>query len=271
MRRAIGGVTAAALVSLLVVAAAPAAGAVDEPVTQWNIQGGCAGGGNCGGPLPVNTLVYLVTGANPRPWAITLNEVCFENQYLSLQSQLSQLGYLGLFTPTNNDTDCGSPTHSGYHHGNAIFQLGAYVEQTDEIVLPTQTAGADTRKLRCRTANVLGLLRRACVTHLDPTGPAPFTMAKTTSQNNEAVWILSGSIGSTATSFGGDLNLANPPSWGTNWRPVGGGATHPSNAPTSKIDHMFGSKVGHTASGWPGIYCNSGVSDHCLITGKHTS
>jgi hypothetical protein len=277
MTRTAGALVSVVLVSAVLVVTAPpqdADAVIHENVVHWNIWGTCGQGGTCGSEDSINTLAFMVGGANPKPFTITVNEICNPGQFNLLAFYLASVGYTAHFTRTNYPTNCGGGENPKTREfGNAIFQLGQVALQGGTpYTLPSQTGSGnpndDTRKLTCMHQLLFGILRRGCVTHLDPSA-SPQTV--TNNQNAYVVDYLQQTMSGIPTAVGADLNLTSPAFWGTNWRSTGGGPTYSSWYPYERLDWLFGSKLGHTASGSPGIYCNYLVSDHCLITGDHVA
>lgn len=255
--------------------AQPAGAAVAEPVAQWNIFGGCSSGGSCGGTAATALYKFFVGAANPKPFSITVNEICAGPQFNDLYNYFTSLGYQARFVQTNVGVNCGTQNGTGVH-GNAVFALGAYVGEAPATGVAAltghiywdQAPSGDVRSLKCLTANLFGYVRNSCVTHLHP--PPPGTI--TTNQNNEALSIMAFGSGSTPSSLGGDFNTTSPPGWGAWWEVDATRRwTHNTrNVSTRrKIDWVFGNKNAHTGYGNAGTYCDpaTGVSDHCLLTG----
>lgn len=274
--RGVIGSAVFAVVLVLTSAAAPSAGAsVAEPVAQWNIYGGCSGAGSCGGTAATALYKFFVGAANPKPFSITVNEICAGPQFSDLYNYFTSLGYQARFVQTNIGVNCGTQNGTGIH-GNAVFALGAYVAEAPSTSPAAQTghiywdqySSGDVRSLKCLTANLFGYVRNSCVTHLHP--PPPGTI--TTNQNSEALSIMALGSGSTPSSLGGDFNTTTPSGWGAWWEVDA--SRHwtystPNSSTRRKIDWIFGNKSAHVSFGGAGTYCSSaaGVSDHCLLTG----
>lgn len=159
------GVGLAVSVAAVVVPSEPAA-AVNVPVWHWNMKGGCSGtselpttdDGNCGGLEASNFLVNGITYASPRPWHVTLNEVC-SRQMNSLDPYMRSLGYLPYWIPTNTsstvDSRCGQ-------HGMAIFTLGSELGYSSSVFTQANPAEGDMRKAFCVSANTIVGPRKTC-------------------------------------------------------------------------------------------------------------
>jgi hypothetical protein len=139
----------------------PAAAAlVDIPVHEYNMCGSvCAGGGQ----VPANEVIFLVTGANPRPWTASLNEVCLNsNQLGRMVNSLDDIGYnASYYNAISNVAGCG-----GTGFGNAIFAIGPRRTQTYHV-FGAQDGSAERRGVTCVLNGNFGFDYWACSAHLD--------------------------------------------------------------------------------------------------------
>lgn len=245
---------------------APAAGATTEAVSHWNIFGGCSSGGSCGRLVVTAKYRFLVGASNPKPFTITANEVCGAH-FNDLNADFSSLGYKGRFVQTNIGVNCGTNNGTGIH-GNAVWELGAFVSATNTYYYSSQASSGDVRAFRCVEANLFGYQRIGCVTHLDP-GRGTITQ----NQSNEALFILTSGTGSIPIGMGGDFNLTTVPGWPVNWWEIDSAVQrwtwNTRSSTKQKIYYFWGDKTNHSGRGNPSTYCDAAqwVSDHCLLAG----
>lgn len=250
------------------VSQAPAVGAFDEHVTQWNIYGTCVAPGECGSYEAVDTLAQLVAISSPKPVVITLNELCAEDvrpgrvtPHDRLSFLLIQHGYTPNFIATSTGTNCGSG--GAYRSfGNGIYQVGAVSTFPSINYQPSQDSPSRNRTLTCYNATIFAHFLRGCVTHLDP----PDGIAAT--QSNQIANMLNATMSGQRTVLGGDLNIDPAPGWGA-WRATSSLKTWSATSRLHRLDYLLGSTTGHSASYHLSRYCNAAESDHCAISGYH--
>lgn len=150
--------SAAAAVSA-VSAGTPVLGATGTPeqtsytVLQFNM---CGNASHCPDPDGVpDAIVRSVTGHDPQPIVVTLNEVC-ANQLDYVVSELASYGYTGVHDPTG--PTCGN----GTAYGNALL-VNSGLGAVDTWELPNP-GGNEPRGLMCAAVEAAGF--RACVTHI---------------------------------------------------------------------------------------------------------
>lgn len=235
---------------------------IDWPHHQFNIAGKTQ---HNGGLVSANLVHYFVSTANPKPWVVTLQEVC-STQYTTLASQMGQLGYTARFATTRNFS---SPA-SCSSYGNAMFLLGSSApngpipSNVEELY---STSGSEPRKYECqRMTGLLGLYT-ACNTHID------FQSNVVDLQSEELHTLMNWFYPNDRRIVGGDFNQVSPPPWETDYRDVDpyGSRTYPvSPSPVARIDYVFGHQAHFPTlrSVW-GPYCDSFYSDHCYVAGSY--
>jgi hypothetical protein len=263
------------------------AGAVDIPVWHWNKKGGCSGisepptrdDGNCGGLEASNFLLNAVTYANPRPWHITLNEVC-RPQMQSLEYYLASIGYSPYWIPTNVsasvDSRCGQ-------HGMAIFTLGTKIDSSYRLLTQSNPAEGDRRKVFCVSSTSFIGPRKACTSHItNKSSPGNIR----TTQDIEIAQFATTWRSSDPTVVGLDRNLTDRPNhWGGGYKEIDnannglGRGTYEAWSPATsraKLDWVWGSFNGNGAHGGLTVACELGgmsstagryLSDHCFMAG----
>ena len=269
------------------ISAAPSAGAVDIPVLHWNKKGGCLGlsnstpvdDGNCGRLEAAAFLTNVVTFANPRPWHITLNEVCLP-QMESLQYYLGSLGYSPHWIPTNTSSTVNANCQ---HHGMAVFSLGSVIDSNFNVLTQSNPAEGDKRKVFCVSSSTFYGPRKSCTSHV--TNKNSPSNIRSTQDIQVAQFVTNWRAGD-PTIVGVDRNLTDRPNyWAASYKEIDnsnnglGRGTHESYTPAfgrSKVDWIWGSFNGNGAHGSSTIVCDLGgmsstpgryLSDHCLMAG----
>ncbi len=254
-RLAVGALAALALGGALFV---PNAAAIDIPAQQWNT---CSNSANTcwaeAGPNRLDQIgkasvaIYIALAANPRPWVVTLEEVCSET-YVTVRDALVPQGY----TPDRIITQTGVSNCGSF--GNAMFTLGS--------VGPFKSLSLGVgRAIGCRVKGTYVGSMKFCVTH-------PLT----SSQVNAAVMFYhstAGGMGYDHRLIGADLNKTpselsvfysydreldyrNPPQ-----------NTHNTQrfSPKWKIDYLF---IDMPSWRTPSRICEATWSDHCYLYGN---
>jgi hypothetical protein len=234
------------------VKAASADTVIHIPTQQYNMCGHSCGDSHGYRPAQYTIVENNVYFANPRPWIITLNEVCsydLNSLYLYLQS----LGYTyDRYASLNIGGSCG-------YYGTAMFTLGGNPYAVSRFDLTPYNN--EPRALMCREKSTYVGLVPMCVTHLI-----------TTTQNSEAYMYYRYSYSNSIRLIGGDFNSL--PAGMTNWYYTGFEAdttnyptfsTEPGVGFDKKIDYSFiyteAIRSGHTE-------CDTwSLSDHCYYFG----
>ncbi len=241
---------------------------VQKRLHQYNMCGGaCYDGSDTSQDL----VAFMVWIDNPRPWVISLQEVCYQ-QYLDLKAFLQPMGYSGDYRHSNDDAG-GCDSGAGNLHGNALFMLGtpqahAYIEVFDDQDVGH---GDNERNIICRrsySVYVGGFV--GCSTHYH----FPMNGQRPTNQNTEAFWFVATNFTYEAVTVGGDFNLTFPGGWGTNWweldpllRFTFKNDEQANVDPTWKIDWVWGNRSHHSSNRTTGVLCHDTIIDHCYIAG----
>jgi len=144
--------------------AASYAGGYTVPVYQFNMCGNL-----CGGNLYTATITnFVVSVSSPRPWLVTLNEVC-SPEYTTVRDELLTLGY----TPDRYISVYVGGACRNY--GTAMFTLGG--NTTNASIYNLTPYNGEPRALMCRLKSTYAGSVPMCVTHLITSG-----------QNNEAYY-----------------------------------------------------------------------------------
>lgn len=149
-----------------------------------------------------DTVLYLVGNANPRPWVISLNEVCLENVYNAIQPQMNSWGYTGWFNPT-------IPTfglQGCSQFGNAVFTLGGYLSvyrltYSSDIQNPSAAFGEKRNAVCLKSTSFVGDYA-GCSTHLD------VNVNYAEPQADQFGYLSAVNYGSLQRFLGGDFNLS---------------------------------------------------------------
>jgi hypothetical protein len=242
---------------ILAIGASATSEAVDVPAHQWNI---CSNPSNVcwaeAGPnrlsqlQKADTALYLIRSASPRPWLVTLEEVC-SNTYERVRDALVPLGYL----PDRVITDTGIASCGSY--GSAMFTLGG-VGSWDRQEL------GEGRAIGCRIKTTYLGRMKFCVAHpISSTQVAEAAKFYYSSANGMAhdQRMLGADLNKTPSDLGmfyaynDELDYRNPP-----------GNTHNTQrlSPKWKIDYLFTSLHSWRS---PSRVCDPTWSDHCYFFG----
>lgn len=241
--------------------AAPAlAASVDVPVHEWNMCGAACNGGN---QAPANVVVYAVGVSNPRPWSVSLTEVCFTAaQYTSMVNAMDDYGYHpDFYVAKHNVGNC-----NGVNFGNVVFAVGALVS-VSRYEYPSQEPGdTEERGVVCSVnSGYLGNWR-ACSTHMDNSSWA----------DNQEVELYNVALfgGCTFSIYGGDFNLEPQLNTFDKWRTAYDEIDEvaPWRATISdgrKIDYLWARDCGAVSSPFaPVVTALPDVSDHFYYSGR---
>lgn len=256
-RRRTQMLTTLAVVSIAtaLLAAPPAHAQVnfDWKAHQFNIWGNVGWGGT--GQTSADLVVFLVAASDPKPMSVSTEEVC-SDQYLRLQDDLGDLGYVAIRTITVNvGGSCG-------YYGNAMFLLGSKV--TDATFVPpnleveyAQQSG-ELRKFECQRMTTLIGPYTACTTHL---APASVYVNQSAELRSTMDYLYPNDRRLAA----GDWNYTNPSGWPTNYWDIDptGSFTFTASSPSSRIDYAWGVKTNFPSARSGGAYCSQAYSDHC--------
>jgi len=229
----------------------PAAASTPAPVHQYNL---CSNTCRSQTPNdPADLVIYQVGTSNPRPWSVTLNEVC-SPEYLKLLNALDSYGY----SPVRTVTVSVGGTCNQY--GNAMFVLGNPILTKDEFPLSSST---ELRKLTCQRVELFGAYV-FCVSHTAPD--------QASAHSAQILYIMNGNYGARRRMFGGDLNLVPgdlPAGWYNGYSEVDPASrrTYTAISPLVKIDYAFLQRTAPASHYTGPPYCDPSFSDHCYLVG----
>jgi endonuclease/exonuclease/phosphatase family metal-dependent hydrolase len=171
-------------------------GGVRGTVVQWNLAGWAR---HHGASEVARALARAVLARDPRPLAVTANEVC-SGQYDVLRDELGPVGFSA--AAAWSIADFGEPGCGSY--GNAIFWRGGD-GGVERFVYPddAQVDGAATREKR----TLLRVTAAAFPLQVATTHPAPVPRVAAEQVELAAAWLAERADGS-PTVLAGDLNLS---------------------------------------------------------------
>lgn len=188
----------------------PAAAAVtDIPVNQWNMCGQVCYAGSA---TPADVVHFAVGIANPRPWTVSLNEVCFNsNQRSRLINTLGDLGYNSFhYTARSSVAGCG-----GTAFGNLIFAIGPRINQSSTAFATQDPNSLERRGVTCVRNGNFGFNHTGCSAHLDN----PVNNSIALAQEDQLYNYIKFSISNQAVKLvGGDFNITPDRSDFNKWR-----------------------------------------------------
>jgi hypothetical protein len=241
---------------------APAAAAnVDFEVHEWNICGSVCYGGSV---TPANIVIFAVT-SQPRPWSVSLNEVCLSSsQHSKILNALDDLGFhSATFLARISAAGCG-----GAGFGNAVYAVGTPVSSS-QYTFPTsvQDPGQnESRGVVCtKSQGFLGVWQ-ACSTHLVNSLYAYL--------QEDHLFAVSALGGNMLNIVGGDFNIEPIATDLNKWRAdydeideiIPWEATHDDGR---KLDYIWAHDSGSTSSPFPVVISPIGApGDHHYYEGK---
>lgn len=237
------------------------AASIDVAVHEWNMCGSVCNGGS---QTPANVVIYAVTGANPRPWSVSLNEVCLNsNQYSRMVNYLDDLGYhANYYTAKRSVSGCG-----GSNFGNVVFAVGPR-RSVSTYAFPTQDGGAEVRGVVCNlNGGYLGDWQ-ACSTHLDN----PRNSSTARAQEGE-LYDVAALGGCRFSIYGGDFNIEPGYSdfnkWRTAYDEIDEAQPWLSTTDSGhKIDYIWARDCGAISSPYAVSRTNIAESDHHYYSGR---
>lgn len=231
--------------------------ATEVPAHQWNV---CSNSQNiCWGEAGPNRLdqqgkasavIFMVLTSNPKPWAITLQEVCSDT-YLRIRDELMVHGY----TPDRIITHTGIANCGSY--GNAMFTIGTVGEYRSEVL-------GDGRAIGCRVKGTYVGYFKFCVTHTlgsrQVSAAADFYYKSTDGMMHDHR-LLGADLNEIPGelpyfyAFSRELDYRSPPA-----------NTHNTqrSTPKWKIDYLF---IDPPSWRIPNRVCQAAWSDHCYLYG----
>jgi endonuclease/exonuclease/phosphatase family metal-dependent hydrolase len=236
------------------------AATLDIAVAEWNMCGAACYNGST---TPADIIYFFVAGQNPRPWLVSLNEVCFNSSQLQrLRGFLDDLGY---HDNTYAARQPGVAGCGGAAFGNVVFALGNRVSAST-YQFPSQDSSAEKRGVVCNiNSGFLGNWQ-ACSTHLDNDSGKQFQ------QVNELFNVMA--LGGNMLSIvGGDFNMTPGSSQLNQWRSAYDEIDEVSpfsNTTDShgKIDYIWARDVGNMSSPYAPVTDPIDGSDHHIYSGR---
>ncbi len=237
----------------------------DVPVHQFNICGNVCNDG-VGVGRHTDLVMFFVGSANPRPWLVTLNELCTPQWERIANRLVGEYGYFGVFVVTDPDP----PDPCGVF-GNAMFAAGSPTDAGLAIYYNRQSEDDlgrnERRALLCERMEIFLGVFTGCVTHL--TNDETDIAQAQARQGRRLEDQYGAGVG---RYMGGDFNLRRPPEWFDFYWEVDPllRNTIPAHAPRTRIDHIFADRQhpqGNREA--PNPFCDPNASDHCYTSGTY--
>jgi hypothetical protein len=258
------------MLAVFVFTAPTVAVAIEVPAQEWNMCSNHANRCWTDSPIPVadrlspnqkaDLVIFLVTVSDPRPWVVTLQEVC-SAPYEKIRDALIPLGY----TP---DRVIGPTSYPNCNrHGSAMFTLGSAgtYRCRDLAQGGACNPSIENRRAGCRVKGTYIGLLKVCVSHplysIERERTAGFYYDSSNGMNHDQR-LLGADMNETPSglpylyAFNQELDYRDPPATTFN-------AQYP--PPQKKIDYLF-----FSVPSWrvPDRLCSAAASDHCYFFGS---